>query len=374
MGSVIFLGYNPFEEPMLGYAGRRQLVQDAMKAALFGWDYTRAHSAVLRSSDTFGQSEWQSYGYDSSGNRLYAAETLYAHTKQMSSGSMSGSPFNVQLIPSATVGWIFLGFFIVVVPVNFLVLRLMKRMELAWVTAPILSVVFAGILLSTVRGLYSAKLSRAYNGFVVQDLDSGLSAQWLLASYFMPRGGAYDLTIANTDQIVPADHFESDPYNWRRYSYDSNRESDIQSVDAGFAEVPRMDVPNLAFREVTYHRINTSPLRVQLNLRAVGTAAAPRLQGTVKNDTPYTLYRVAVRVKDRTYMLPDLASGASCSITNATAFAASSSTPISSGRSSGQAVLYALMRDFDPGGPGQLVPSSSKVLLICSQTLEGQAR
>ena len=55
-------------------------------------------------------------------------------------------------------------YFVVVVPVNFLVLKKLGRGEWAWFTAPIISLIFAGVLFSRAQNLYSAKMSTASAG------------------------------------------------------------------------------------------------------------------------------------------------------------------------------------------------------------------
>jgi hypothetical protein len=242
-------------------------------------------------------------------------------------------------------------------------------MEWAWITAPIFSLVFAGILLSFAGNLYSAKLSRAFNGFVIQDLDTGLNAQWVKASFFFPRGGSYDLTLANTDQVVSADFFSMAGYGYSRYGgrYAERAGASVPVLDLGHAALPSVDVSNLAFREFTYHRVSTPPIEIVIDVRTAGGG----LQGEVVNNSNLTLRCVALVHKNTTYLIDDLAPKARYKLPHKPKTLASSPSLISGGRTSGQVALYAMTSNFDAGGPGDLSTSASKVVIVCTKELGG---
>jgi len=159
LGSVIFLAYNPFEEPLESQSNRRQIVMSALKSAMYGIPFTRLHAVTMQTADQYEYDPYGGYApppptASSSGITIsqeqsnVAANGIYATSATFPSTSLANSPFNAKLIPSDKIGWVFLGFFLVVVPLNFLFLRIIRRMEWTWVTAPIFSIVFAGVLLS----------------------------------------------------------------------------------------------------------------------------------------------------------------------------------------------------------------------------------
>lgn len=383
LGSVIFLGYNPFEGGVEESRWRRNLVMDALKAAMFGSSSTKVHLAAL-SGAGLGRMDYSVVrgpgpppALRSTGPGTYVvtatpeqvvtgAEGLYPHRSSLPQTSLEDSPFDVKLIPGRTIGFVFLGFFLVVVPLNFIVLRLIKRMELAWVTTPVTCFVFAGILLSFAGGLYSAKMSKAYSGFVVQDLDSGLSAQWIRGSWFFPRGGRYDLTLAGTDEVLPGEHFAyADPY-MGRYG-NSNAQAALPTIDLGEARLPDVDVSNLAFREAVYHRPNVKTLDVEIHIRPKGT----RLEGEIRNKSNHTLRRVALGYKGMTWILDDLPAGGKLTLSDSMPPSVREwNVGLTVGKNPGQVSLFGFVTDLDFGGPGDLVPASSKVLVICTKSLE----
>lgn len=383
LGSVIFLGYNPFEGAVEESRWRRNLVMDALKSAMYGSSSTVVHVAAL-SSPGLGGREYAVVGGPRPGTpvrsigpgaytgappqvtAISGGEGLYPHRSSLPQTSLEESPFDVKLIPGRTIGLVFLGFFLVVVPLNFLVLRLIKRMELAWVTTPVTCFVFAGILLSFAGGLYAAKMSKAYSGFVIQDLDSGLSAQWIRGSWFFPRGGRYDLTLAGTDEVLPGEHFAyADPYRGRYGN--SSGQSVLPTLDVGDERLPEVDVSNLAFREAVYHRPGAKTLDVDMRLRPKGT----RLEGEIRNRSNHALRRVALGYKGLTWILDDIPAGGKLTISDAKAPDVREwNVGLTLGKNPGQASLYAFVTDLDFGGPGNLVPASSKVLVICTKSLE----
>jgi len=156
-------------------------------------------------------------------------------------------------------------------------------------------------------------------------------------------------------------------YGYGRYGYYGERNGiAVPVLDLGHAELPGVDVSNLAFREFTYHRVNTPPLDIKVNVRKAGDD----LQGEVVNDSDLTLRCVALVNKNTTYQLPDLGPKTRYKIIPTTTKLASAASLISGGRTSGQVALYAMTSSFDPGGPGELSPSSSKVLIVCTKELE----
>lgn len=364
LGSIVFLGIHPFVEPMDAHPNRRQMVMDALRSARYGASSFRVHRAALASR--YGSEE---YAYTPTRPMIQqepvsqGLEDLYPHKSgQLPSTSDGENPFDVKLIPARTIGLVFGAFFFVVLPLNFLVLRLLKKMELAWVTTPICSLAFAGLLLTFAQGLYRAQLSRSYNGFIVQDIESGEAAQWLKAEIFLPKGGTYDLTLPNSDQVLSHADFLDD-YN---YGYYDSASQGYRVVDTGEMSLPQVDVPNLAFRELIYHRTQTEPLKLTMRL----TDRGGRITGQVTNGTDYNLVRVAVLYRGRYWYLPDLKPGASATLPETVDVSSESTPALSSGRFTGQAVLLGVTSDFDPGGPGKLAKANTRVLVVSVQSVE----
>ncbi|MBX3095304.1 MAG: hypothetical protein KF812_00435 [Fimbriimonadaceae bacterium] len=97
-------------------------------------------------------------------------------------------------------GWL-LAYILIVGPINFLVLSKLKRKELAWFTAPILSVAFAGVVVAQSQVRRTTGAAHAVEGIVVADSTSNraiISGQQLL---FFPDGGRYDLKMPNVTSV-----------------------------------------------------------------------------------------------------------------------------------------------------------------------------
>jgi hypothetical protein len=213
-GRVLYLAFNPFESPLNVWDGRRAAV-----LALI-----RPSEAAVMATEAEGQQE-QVTGIQSA----------------------KADPFSIQM-PS--LGWVFalLGaYFIVVVPVSFLVLRKLGRGELAWITAPLLSAGFAGAILSSARSLYSAKLSTATQGLLIHQDGLGDSLFRGRSQIFIPTGGTYDLQMHGVDSIG------APQTQWNNFGMRNQPSlADLNPIDVGEVRVPEMRARNLSFTEMSY--------------------------------------------------------------------------------------------------------------------------
>ncbi len=211
LGRVVALGYSPFEGSLQGWEGRTRLLARFIRG----------------------------------GSSINGAAFLDAYTGQTVSGGSSGvgDPFSTKLPPAATVFGILVGYFVLVVPVSFLVLRKLKRGELAWITAPLLSLGFAGLLFRSASGLYSSALSTASQGVVVLQQGQPDAMFYGTSQMFFPKGGVYDLRLKGVDHLDTV-RGASD--------YGSDALAGFNPVDSGVVEVPRLESNNLAFREMSY--------------------------------------------------------------------------------------------------------------------------
>jgi hypothetical protein len=149
-GTILFLALDPAQPPLAGWNGTAALWQRALSTT----SVELSMVAQRRLQNQFG---YIYYGYN-------------------------GNPFNIPglNLPNA---WLVGGFLLVYVlligPVNYLVLRALKRVELAWVTIPALIVLFvAGAYLlgvgtkGTDARLSEASVVRVYDGAALATVDS----------------------------------------------------------------------------------------------------------------------------------------------------------------------------------------------------------
>ncbi len=256
LGTVSYLAFNPFEPPLDTWKGRRKLFANFLQTE----SGLRKRTQLLQSvTDVMNQGE---------------------------------GPFNVEMPSSGKVFLILLGYLVVVVPVNFLILRKFRAGEKAWITAPIISVGFAALLFALSGNLYSFDLSTETTGILL--VDPRVEDAYFIgrSQLFFPRGGRYDLQLSGVDSLQARSMTEDTtlytPY--RRYRGGQNQPK-FDAVDVGEILVPEMPVSNLSFREFWFSQriplkemIRTEGLRMKYI-----TSSSARLSGTIINNSPFTI-------------------------------------------------------------------------------------
>ena len=286
LGRVVVLAFNPFEEPLSRWSGRRRVLQLFIRPV-----------ELQRAAQYLAQ-----YGATSSGNYdpygSNPGSTIYPGSYSQS----SSDPFSVQLPPATKVFWILAGFFVAVVPLNFLILRKLGRGELAWVTAPIISLVFAGAFLNQASDLYSASLSTATTGVLIAQQGANEAMFVGTTQMFFPSGGTYDLRVENIDQLSSG----INEYMGR----DASR-TQVNPVDVGTIRIPDMRASNLAFEELDYRQRYASYPKLDLQIQP---ARLGNIRITVANRSNGTLRNCSVLVAGRRYGLKELVPGQSQSV------------------------------------------------------------
>jgi len=235
LGKIVFMAFNPFEDPFVRWQGRRKLFANLGRPM----DFARSRAMIGQ----YMVSNTDMYYSGASVPATYSGPV----TAYSPSNRIQDDPFDVELPSWSRVFYILIAYLIIVVPVNFIALRTLKRGELAWITAPVISLVFAGIFLNQASELYSARLSTATSGLMIvqEGMDASLFAG--RTQMFFPNGGAYDLKLSNVDELAA-----SDPYSYR---YEGGPKTQIDPVDTGTILVPDLRASNLAFEEIGYRQI-----------------------------------------------------------------------------------------------------------------------
>lgn len=263
-GRVVLFAFNPFEGPLRTWPG---IVK------LFGRHVTPLPSQSMRQFDPNAGY----YSYPSSSSVAYAGTGAYTYREEFS------SPFSVQMPAAETIVALLIGYVIAVVPINFLILRKLRRGEWAWVTSPLISLGFAAVFLSFAGALYKTPMGRSVTGTLY--LDSRVPTGYFVgrAQLFVPRGGAYDLKLHDVDWIAPPSVFE----------YGSVRSTiDMGLIDTGEITAKDARFPNLAFHEFGFaQNVPTEQWITATN------AVFERKQWTVTlaNHSPYELRVKAAR-------------------------------------------------------------------------------
>jgi hypothetical protein len=221
-------------------------------------------------------------------------QTPDALESSVASVSAAQNPFVLKMPPLRTVVVLFAGYFMLVVPVTFVVLKQTRRMNWAWGTGPVIAVVFAGGTYLFNGNLYNAKQARRTAGIIV--LQEGKpDAQFRgFTEMFFPHSGNYPLQI-NGAQILMDD--QEAGYIGGYVSYNGTQNwTTRDSGTPGQAVATSFEVPNLSFRRV-YHEQAVPMGSVISELKQVSRGNVEKaLVGTVTNNTGRTLRDVWVVV------------------------------------------------------------------------------
>ncbi len=273
-GAIIQLAFDPFENPFRTWSGRGKM--------LFSLELTPPPKQDPGQIQYGRQTPVQFYFQGGVGN--YSEGTLV-------------------FPPAARIAALLILFAILAVPVNFLVLRRLGKGELAWITAPIISLLFAGFVLSGTGELYQRPASRSTFG-IVRGFDGvGMTFDGR-QQFFIPRGGQHDLKLANIESIAsPPD---SDEYF--RSGFEPRRQNDT-FVEMGSLVAPQFASPSLSFREfVLFQRLPALPPMSRVKAERVGNEV--RLVGTVINTTGSKILAAEVFAGNKSMSKPtDLAPG-----------------------------------------------------------------
>jgi hypothetical protein len=210
----------------------------------------------------------------------------------------------VKLPEPSKVFWILAAFFAVVVPINFFILRKLGRGELAWLTAPIISLSFAGIFLNQASDLYSASMSTATTGVLI--VQEGMPEAMFVgrSQMFFPNGGSYDLKLQSVDQLDTGE----DPY----YGYGGSRtRSEVDPFDVGTIQIPNLRAANLAFEEIGFRQVLTTAPKLQIRASAIGDR---KVRFVVANKSSSDISNAALVAFGARYPLKPLRAGESQSM------------------------------------------------------------
>ncbi|MDR3690818.1 MAG: hypothetical protein P4L46_15680 [Fimbriimonas sp.] len=239
LGRVAYMSFNPFEAPMNHWEGRRSAVVKLLRV-------TESLSAQAFVASFVRDS--QDYGPIRSYTRPSGTVIAAPSGPMPSVTSMADDPFRTPLPPAWSVFGLLGAYFFFVIPVNFLVLKKLKRGELAWFSAPIISLLFAGVLFASAGSLYRAKMTTKTNGLVVAQEGNRDGLFVGTSQMFIPRGGSYDLKLTGVDALSLLS--DQEPFGMYRRPTDQG----FESVDVGEYKVPNLAADNLSFRRISYRQ------------------------------------------------------------------------------------------------------------------------
>jgi hypothetical protein len=274
VGAITLLALNPTEAPYNRWIGNRR----AFLRLVDQYDVGRSTSYVGGGS----------VEVSTMGTGLVLGSTTARSMSPVAGPQFSSAdPFSTKLPDGSFFVGILLGYLVLVIPVNFLILKKMKRGELAWITAPVLSLGFSVFLFQSAQSLYKAEASVASQGVVIFRQGSPDSFFVGQSQLFIPRSGGYNLKLRGVEAITNGGGVDE-------YSYQRDSGEPIFTVDNGSElEVPNLRVNNLAFRQLTvWQRLAMKP---PVNIQAM-PASDGRVEVRIANTGVYDLQDLRVNV------------------------------------------------------------------------------
>lgn len=330
-GRVIVVAANLLEGPALGWSNRGLFLQN-MNLGEGSQDLAFVLSGG-RQNDPYGGS--------------------YSYSGVPPTGSgLANDPFSAKMPDTLSVVLVLGIYFILVVPVNLLVLRKMNKGEWAWITSPIISLVFAGIFFRSAAGLYSATLSTATSGVLVADADVPEAYFAGHAQIFFPRGGQYDLGFKNVDSVSGTQTY---------YGNNASRVMDkMGPIDTGEIRAPGMQVSNLNFQEFEFQQRFAGGKWFEITRDAAGNYR-------VTNRSPYNLTHAALVVDGIVLSLADLPQQKTqvTSPKKTSELQGIYASSVIRRCSGGRIAVAGNLQDFKPGPQlGEMVPNYSTMQLV----------
>lgn len=261
LGKVFYLAFNPFEPPVRMWHKRREMLHRILYLVGEPTQWSKLGLGILPQ--------------EAMGNPYGGAQPE------------ADSPFSAKLPSTGTVALILLSYLLVVVPVNFLVLRKLRLGERAWVSAPLISLLFAGAIFAMAGGLYRHGLSASVRGLLIVSPEMSDGYFFGKSRMFFPRGGEYNLGMGGVESIESNNPFvlEDDPLTYYRGRTQSTFER-LNAYDVGEIQVPRLAATNLNFREFFFRQRLPFSERFRCNL-SVGGGKRVTISGTIYNDSHY---------------------------------------------------------------------------------------
>ncbi|HEX8234353.1 MAG TPA: hypothetical protein VF600_00190 [Abditibacteriaceae bacterium] len=218
-GRVLFLTADPTKPPFLGWRGLAPLWIDLF--AHMG--KVRRLEYVDRAAMPFSGANVYQYG-----NSAYNATPINATGQMLQSIRRLAQ---LRTPDTSVIAWFLALYVFCLVPVNYFVLRSLDRRELAWVTVPIIAVVFSVASYIAARNIKGTELLTRHINIVQSAGASGVARADSMLWFFSPRRASYNISSDNP-QMVAGDYI--DPFDLSRSEVERTSLS-VRQPDAGRA-------------------------------------------------------------------------------------------------------------------------------------------
>lgn len=269
VGLVASLSVNPFESPIRESEDRRSIVSKVIQRNHHDQVQKMLYSQIGQDTD-----DYSSYAY-SSRPAPVAARASGTATSAIASSSPrvaafsrpEADPFQIKPPSISNIMWILIAYTIIVVPINFLVLRKLNKLEYAWISTPVISVVFSAILLNSTIGLYKASATTRTTSVAVLDSEAPDAIVFGRSEMFFPRAKSYDLKLHGVETIL------------EERGYGRSGSSGVNLIDSGREIIaPEVHTGNLAFKDLSYAQSSEELSGIKISLRRTGGDQVVRIQ------------------------------------------------------------------------------------------------
>ena len=235
-GIVSMISVNPFESPIRESEDRKSIMARAVRS-------NHSQSVQRLIQDQIGdRNSDDRYAYGAYASGSYSSMSIKpAPSSRIAFSSTAVDPFQIKPPSVENIMWILIIYAIVVVPINFIILRKMNKLEVAWISTPVISVVFSMVLLNSTIGLYKANASTRTTAIAILGDNAAESLIYGRSEMFFPRSKSYDLQLRDVESIITHESFRS------------NDSSGMNLVDDGqHVMAPSVETGNLAFKELSF--------------------------------------------------------------------------------------------------------------------------
>jgi hypothetical protein len=299
LGKVFFLAFDYAGFPVNGWDGQNRM-----------WK-----SIILASSDRLPLASLANYAnsaytYANRQGRSPAANPRFNRSYQMHSTLVSGSNPIESLagsVPSITmpsmevIVLFLLGYLICLVPVNYFILSRKNRRELAWITTPIIIIVFT-------IGAYGIGFAMKGGNLLLKTatiIEAGANSKYASVStyggLFSPSRRTYDIELSDPYAVVSEPSMESNPY--QRIDYKRPDLKFLMGETTSIPELP-MDMWSMRTFRVESGCDLGGTIKSDLRLETQGNL---RIIGSITNNTNYDLKDCKIIVMRRAKKIGNIA-------------------------------------------------------------------
>ncbi|MCS7272527.1 MAG: hypothetical protein NZ550_00070 [Fimbriimonadales bacterium] len=258
LGAVVFLAFNPIEPPLRDYAARVPLWQRLLDQAV-----CLPPGAIIAALHQYQA------GY---------THNPYPHSPQLN------VPVEVKPPSAKMILALLAVYFVLVVPVNYWVLRRLRALDWAWLVTPVLALVFVGVMWRMAGDLYRRALSRTVRTVIVAQAGNSEAYAVNSALFFFPRAGVFDMQFDQADMVEAG--IASD--TWRRRSQPAR----VRTVEGDPMRLEGYRVTSLSFQWFRYTRAVQLKGRIEGRVQVRIASGQIRLSGAIRNTLLYDFKNV----------------------------------------------------------------------------------